>query len=160
MWYVVLTSGIKRNRTRYTELRTEQTGQNKILAKLNTVHIYNQGHHSIFDVKNAVSNKLERIKHYKAAYYIIHTNFYPPYIIHTLHYFFQSPQTYAFVPAVICMTPPPAVREKVAGARYKVNEWIQYLWIWSYMYVYNEGSNCFWQPKFVLFHSKANTVLS
>jgi len=71
MWYVALTSGIKRNRKRFTELRTKQTGQNKILAKLNTAHIYNQGYHFIFDVKNAMSKKLERIKHYKAEYYIM-----------------------------------------------------------------------------------------
>jgi hypothetical protein len=73
----------------------KQTGQNKILAKINTAHTYNQGHHFIFDVKNAVSKQLERIKHYKAAHYIVHT----------LHYFVQSPQTYTFVPAaVICIS--------------------------------------------------------
>lgn len=117
IWYVALTSGIKRNRTRFTELRTKQTGQNKILAKLSTAHIYNQGHHFIFDVNNAVSKKLERTEYSKAAH-----------ITHTLHYFVQSSQTCTFVPAVvICTLPPPQpllLEKKVAGARYKVNEWI------------------------------------
>lgn len=67
MWYVTLISGIQRNRTRFTELRTKQAGLNKILAKLNTAHIYNQGHNFISDVKNAMSKKLGHKKNLQSS---------------------------------------------------------------------------------------------